>query len=262
MDLGLKGKAALVTGANRGIGLAIAMGLAREGCDIALCARQPADLAAAADRVRALGVRVAAIPADVLRPDQARGFVEQAAIQLGGIDILVSNAGKNVGRRLWEATEEDWRETFDYNVFQAVRLVRLVVPYMRTRGGGCVIMISSISGWIPQLAGTAQYGASKAAQIFMAEPLALELARDRIRVNVVSPGSILFAGGGWDARRLGEPEKYAAYEANGFPEGRLGSPEEVADVVVFLASDRARWVNGANLRVDGLEQPVPFERPW
>src|SRR5215467_4985764 len=257
MDLGLRGKVALVTGANRGIGLATAMGLAREGCEIALCARQPAVLAAAADRVRALGVRVAAIPADVLRPDEARGFVEQAASQLGGIDILVSNAGKNVGRRLWEATEEDWRETFDYNVFQAVRLVRLVVPHMRTRDGGCVVMISSISGWIPQLAGTAQYGASKAAQIFMAEPLALELARDRIRVNVVSPGSILFAGGGWDTRRLGEPEKYAAYEANGFPEGRLGSPEEVADVVVFLASDRARWINGANIRVDGLEQPVP-----
>ena len=262
MDLGLRGKVALVTAANRGIGLATAMGLAQEGCDIALCARRPALLAAAAERVRALGVRVAAIPADVLRPEEARRFVEEAAAQLGGVDILVSNAGKNVGRRLWEATEEDWRETFDYNVFQAVRLTRLVVPHMRARGGGCIVLISSISGWIPQLAGTAQYGASKAAQIFLAEPLALELARDRVRVNVVSPGSILFEGGGWDVRRVTEPEKFAAYETNGFPTGRLGSADEVADVVVFLASDRARWINGANIRVDGLEQPVPFERPW
>jgi 3-oxoacyl-[acyl-carrier protein] reductase len=262
MDLGLRGKVALVTAANSGIGLATAIGLAQEGCDIALCARRPDLLAAAAERVRALGVRVVAIPADVLKPEEARRFVEEAAAQLGAVDILVSNAGKGVGRRLWEATEDDWRATFDYNVFQAVRLVRLVVPRMRERGGGCIVMISSISGWIPQLAGTAQYGASKAAQIFLAEPLALELARDRIRVNVVSPGSILFEGGGWDVRRRTEPEKFAAYETNGFPTGRLGTVDEVADVVVFLASNRARWINGANIRVDGLEQPVAYERPW
>jgi len=262
VDLGLRGKVALVTGANRGIGLAIALGLAREGCDLAVCARGAESLAAAAERVRALGVRVAAIPADVLRADDAHRFVEEAAAQLGGIDILVNNAGKGLGRRLSEATDEEWRQTFDYNVFQAVRLVRLVVPHMRQRGGGAVVMIASISGWIPQLAGTGQYGASKAAQIFVAEPLALELVRDRIRVNVVSPGSILFEGGGWDVRRRTEPEQFAAYERNGFPAGRLGTPEEVADVVVFLASDRARWVNGANVRVDGLEQPVPYARPW
>jgi 3-oxoacyl-[acyl-carrier protein] reductase len=262
MELGLRGKVALVTGANRGIGLAIAMGLAREGCDVAICARSADTLAAAAERIGALGVRVAAIPADVLLPADAQRFVEEAAARLGGIDILVNNAGKSVGWRLAEATDEDWRQTFDYNVFQAVRLVRLVVPHMRQRGGGAVVMVSSISGWIPQLAGTGQYGASKAAQIFMAEPLALELVPDRIRVNVVSPGSILFEGGGWDTRRRTEPEKFAAYERNGFPEGRLGTPEEVADVVVFLVSDRARWVNGANVRVDGLEQPVPYQRPW
>ena len=96
----------------------------------------------------------------------------------------------------------------------------------------------------------------------MAEPLAIELIHDHIRVNVVSPGSILFHKGGWDARRQNEPEAYAAYEKNGFPEGRLGKPEEVADVVVFLASGRAGWVNGENVRVDGLEQPVPYARPW
>ena len=104
---------------------------------------------------------------------------------------------------------------------------------MRKRGGGSIVFLSSISGWIPQLAGSSQYGASKAAQIFMAEPLAIELIHDHIRVNVVSPGSIVFDGGGWDLRRINEPEAYAAYERDGFPEGRLGTPEEVADVAVF-----------------------------
>ena len=261
MDLGLKGKVALVTGANRGIGLATALGLATEGCDIGICARGEDGLRAATKQIEKLGVRVSAITADVLKPDDASRFVEEAVAQLGGIDILINNVGANVGGRgLLDSTDEDWERTFHYNVFQGVRLARLVVPHMRKRGGGSVVFLSSVSGWIPQLSGSLQYGASKAAQIFMAEPLALQLVQERIRVNVVSPGSILFKDGGWDTYRLNEPEKYAAYVKDGFPMGRLGTPEEVADVAVFLASDRSRWVNGANVRVDGLEQPVAAER--
>ena len=262
MDLNLKGKIALVTGANRGIGLATAIGLAREGCDIAICARREETLAEASEQIGALGVRVAAIQADVQNPDDAERFVHEAVAQLGGIDILINNVGGRSGDRLMDSTDEDWVETFDKNVFQGVRLTRLAVPHMRARGGGSIVFISSISGWIPQLSGAVQYGASKAAQIFMAEPMALELVHDRIRVNVVSPGSIIFEGGGWDNMRQEKPEAYAAYEKNGFPMGGLGSPEDVADVVVFLASDRARWVNGENIRSDGLEQPVPVARPW
>ena len=262
MDLNLKGKIALVTGANRGIGLATAIGLAKEGCDIAICARREETLAEASEQIEALGVRVAAIQADVQNPDDAERFVHEAVAQLGGIDILINNVGGRSGDRLMDSTDEDWVETFDKNVFQGVRLTRLVVPHMRARGGGSVVFISSISGWIPQLSGAVQYGASKAAQIFMAEPMALELVHDRIRVNVVSPGSIIFEGGGWDNMRQEKPEVFAAYEKDGFPMGGLGSPEDVADVVVFLASDRARWVNGENIRSDGLEQPVPVARPW
>ena len=262
MDLGLKGKVALVTGANQGIGLAIALGLAREGCNLGICARRGGPLGAAAEKIRALGAKVAAIPTDVLVPEDAKRFVEEAAAQLGGIDILVNNVGGGSGERLKDSTDEDWVNTFDLNVFQAVRLTRLAVPHMRRRGGGSVVMISSISGWIPQLTGSVQYGAAKAAEIFMAEPLALELVHDNIRVNVVSPGSILFEGGGWDAYRRKNPEGFATYEREGFPRGRLGTPEEVAHVVVFLTSERARWVNGAMVRADGLEQPVPAERPW
>ncbi len=262
MDLGLKGKVALVTGASQGIGLATAVALAKEGCDVAMCARREDVLRAAAEQIGTLGVNVAAIPADVLEPEGAGRFVEEAAGQLGGIDILINNVGFGIGKGLMESSDGDWEGTFEYNVFQGVRLTRMVVPHMQARGGGAVVFISSISGWIPQLSGSAQYGASKAAQIFMAEPLALELVHDRIRVNVVSPGSILFEGGGWDAFRQREPEKFEAYERNGFPMGRLGTPEEVADVVVFLASERAHWVNGANVRADGLEQPVAANRPW
>lgn len=262
MDMKLKGKVALVTGANRGIGLATAKGLAAEGCDVAICARREETLAAAVHQIEALGVRVAAIQADVQNPEDAGRFVDEAAAQLGGIDVLINNVGGRSGDRFMDSTHEDWVETFDKNVFHGVRLTRLVVPHMRARGGGSVVFISSISGWIPQLSGAVQYGASKAAQIFMAEPIALELVHDRIRVNVVSPGSIIFEGGGWDKMRQEKPEVFAAYEENGFPMGGLGTPQEVADVVVFLASDRSRWVNGENIRADGLEQPVPAVRPW
>ncbi|MCY3767498.1 MAG: SDR family NAD(P)-dependent oxidoreductase [Gemmatimonadetes bacterium] len=262
MDMNLKGKLALVTGGNRGIGLATAKGLAKEGCDVAFCARREETLAQAAGEIEALGVRVAATQADVQNADDAARFVEESAARLGGIDILINNVGGRSGDRFMDSTDEDWVETFDKNVFHGVRLTRLVVPHMRARGGGSIVFISSISGWIPQLSGAVQYGASKAAQIFMAEPIALELVHDRIRVNVVSPGSIIFEGGGWDNMRQEKPEVFAAYEENGFPMGGLGTPEDVADVVVFLASDRSRWVNGENIRVDGLEQPVPAVRPW
>ena len=262
MDLGLKGKVAIVTGSSQGIGLATAVGLAKEGCDVAMCGRRADVLASAAEKVRACGVRVVAVPADVLKPEDAERLVDETARQLGGIDVLVNNAGANVGAGLVESSDDDWEQTFHYNVFQGARLTRLAVPHMRKRGGGAVVFISSISGWIPQLSGTLQYGASKAAQIFMAEPMALELVHDNIRVNVVSPGSILFDGGGWDDRRINDAENFAAYERDGFPVGRLGTPEEVADVVVFLASDRARWVNGENVRADGLEQPIPYQRTW
>ena len=262
MDLGLQGKVALVTGSSQGIGLATAITFAKEGCDVALSGRREDVLMSAAQQVRAHGVRAEAIPSDALKPQEAEHLVDETVRRLGGIDILVNNVGANVPSRLMDSTDEDWEKTFHYNVFQGARLARLAVPHMRKRGGGSVVFISSISGWIPQLTGSLQYGASKAAQIFMAEPMALELIPDHIRVNVVSPGSIIFEGGGWDDRRINDAERFAAYEKNGFPMGRLGTPEEVAEVVVFLASERARWVNGANVRVDGLEQPVPYRRAW
>src|ERR1700722_6720669 len=262
MDLGLKDKVVLITGGSKGIGLHTALAFAEEGCDIGICSRNKKDLLHAASELRSGGHRVAAVQADVCNPEDAARFIEQCTSELGGVDVLVNNVGGNVGGNLMASSDEDWEKTFAVDLFQAVRVIRLAGPYLRKRGGGSIVNISSISGWEPQLAATGQYGSSKSALIFLAERLALELVHDKIRVNTVSPGSIMQPGGGWDNFRLKKPKVFAAYVRDGFPMGRLGKPEEVADVILFLASPRANWINGRNIPVDGLEQPVPVERPW
>jgi 3-oxoacyl-[acyl-carrier protein] reductase len=264
MDLRLQGKAALITGGSKGIGLRTARVFVEEGCDLGICGRNADDLAAAAAELRAKGAKVVAVRADVTKPEEAERFVEECAAELGKVDILINNVGNEFGGRLMEATDEDWRQTFEHSTLHAVRMTRLIVPHMRRQGGGSIVNISSISGWHVQLAGTGQYGAAKAAIIYITEHLALELVRDNIRVNVVSPGSIIWEDGGWDSFRRAHPESFAAYVREGFPMGRLGTPEEVADVIVFVASPRAHWINGRHIPVDGLEQPVPVPdfRPW
>ena len=259
MDLQLQGKVALITGGSKGIGRRTALEFAREGGKVAIVARGAEGLEQAAAEIGALGAEVATIQADVSRPEDAARVVDSCVEQLGGLDILINNVGGNVGgRTVVESTDEDWLATFELNVHAAVRLTRQAVPHLRGRPGAAVVHISSISGWTEQLAGSCQYGASKAGLIFLTEVMALELARDGIRVNVVSPGSIIWEGGSWDQTRQRQPEAFAAYERNGFPMGRLGHPEEVADVIVFLASPRSNWINGRHIPVDGLEQPVPF----
>jgi 3-oxoacyl-[acyl-carrier protein] reductase len=264
MDLGLKDKVVLITGGSKGIGLHTARAFAEEGCKIGLCARSEEDLQRAAGELGSKNVRVAAIQADVCNADDASRFIEQCTAELGGIDILVNNVGGSVGGKLLESSDADWEKTFAIDLFQTVRMIRLAVPHLQKRGGGCIINISSISGWETQLAGSGQYGSSKAAIIFLTERFALEFVHDKIRVNTVSPGSIIWPGGSWDNLRVKSPESFAAYVRDGFPMGRLGKPEEVADVIVFLASPRANWINGRHIPVDGLEQPVPVDKykPW
>lgn len=260
MDLRLKDKTALITGGSKGIGLRTALCLAAEGCHVAMVARGAEDLEAAAAQVRAHGVSVVAIQADVTQEEDAARAIATCVDQLGALDILVNNVGGNVGaRKFMESTDEEWSKTFDLNVHVAVRMTRLAVPHMSGRPGAAVVHISSISGWTEQLAGSGQYGSSKSALIFLTEVMALELAEYGIRVNAVSPGSIIWPDGGWDKARQAQPEAFAEYERDGFPMGRLGHPEEVADVIVFLASSRSNWINGRNIPVDGLEQPVPFK---
>jgi 3-oxoacyl-[acyl-carrier protein] reductase len=262
MELQLKDKVVLVTGSSRGIGLATATAFAAEGCRLMLSARSADTLRDAENALRAGGATVAGEVADVTLPDDASRLVQAAVAAFGGIDILVNNVGGGGGgRTIADSTDEDWRTALEINLLQTVRMMRLALPHMSGRPGAAMINVSSISGWSPQLVGSGQYGAAKAALIFDAERWALEFVPHGIRVNTVSPGSILVQGNGWDRYRLGNQANYDDYVRHGFPMGRLGTAEEVADVILFLASPRAHWINGRNIPVDGLEQPyAPLDR--
>ena len=185
--------------------------------------------------------------------------MRRAPTRLGGIDILINNVGGSVGKGLMGSTDEEWFDTFDLNLFHAVRTSRAAVPHMRRRSGGSIVTISSISGLKP--APGSQYGAAKAAEVFVSGALAMELGPDNIRVNTVSPGSILFPGGGWGKRQQDDPEGFGKFEIEEYPLGRLGKPEEVARAIVFVASPAGSWINGTNISVDGAQQqPGMFEK--
>jgi len=170
MDLHLADKVVLVTGSSRGIGLATAQAFAAEGCRLMMSARTPEALRDAAAAVGADGSRVASHVADVTKPDDAARLVEATVAAFGGIDVLVNNVGGGGGgRAIADSTDEEWRSTLEVNLLQTVRMMRLALPHMRDRAGAAVVNISSISGWSPQLAGSGQYGAAKAALIFDTE---------------------------------------------------------------------------------------------
>src|SRR5580692_3968188 len=250
MDLGLRGSRALITGGSRGIGLAIADVLAAEGAAVGLIARDPGGLAAAARRLAGHGTLVATAAADVTDTPALDRAVDEIAAALGGLDHLVANAGGTVGGgNLTNSGPGEFTATFALNAGHAAELIRAGLGHLRAAGGGSVVIISSITGTRP--APRTAYAAAKAAEIQLAATAAQELAPAGIRVNAVSPGSIMFPGGTWDRFQQQNPDDFAAFEATQFPLGRLGRPQAVADVVAFLPSARASWITGANIVVDG-----------
>jgi 3-oxoacyl-[acyl-carrier protein] reductase len=245
---------AVVTGSSRGLGLASARTLVAEGCRVVLCARGAETLAEAALEVEAVARRpnmIATVQADVSTSAGVELVIGRAVDVFGGLDILVNNVGRAAGTDILGTTDAEWQAAFDETLFPAIRASRLAVPHMKQRGGGSIIMIASI--WGRESGGRMTYNAVKAAEISLAKALAQQLAPANIRVNSVCPGSIMFPGGSWHKRQQSDPAFIADMITRDLPFGRMGRADEVAHVVVFLASTRASWISGASIVVDGCQ---------
>ena len=246
MDLGLSKKGVVVTGASRGIGRAIALNFADEGAHVAICARGEDALRRTEEELRARGGKVHAQVCDVSDETALDGFLDRSKQALGRIDVLVNNTSA------FGMSDDDaaWRAGFEVDVLAGVRATRKALPEIEAAGGGCVIFISSTAA-LEAPAGPS-YSAMKAALISYSKNLAVQLATRNIRVNTVAPGSIDFPGGVWDSIKRANPAMYESIRKT-IPAGRLGTPEEVANAVVFLASERASWITGVTLSVDGSQ---------
>ena len=251
MDLALDGNRALVTGATKGIGRAIAMAFADEGASVAICARNATEVAETVAELETRGVKATGEAVDVAEAGPYRDWIERAVTELGGLDVFVPNVSALA--RGW--SDESWQTLFETDLLHTVRGAEALRPHLARSGEGSIVLISSVSANVVGSGGGESYGAIKAALISVASQLANELGPEGIRVNTVSPGPIDFPGGFWDQLRVSDPDRYALAR-DGTAVGRHGTPEEVARAVVFLASPAASYITGANLRVDGGAMPA------
>lgn len=244
MDLQLKGQKALITGATKGIGRAIADTLADEGCNVAICARNEGDVAAAVEALQAKGVTAFGQSVDVGDGDALKAWVDASAEALGGIDCLVSNvSGGNA------QGEEGWRANFEHDVLGAVRLVEACMPHLENSDNASIAMISSTAA-LEKFISAGAYNAMKAAVIQYAGALAQDVGAKGIRVNAISPGPIMIEGGSWDFIKQNMTPFYEATLAD-IPVGRMGTAQEVAAQIALLASPLGSFTTATNIVIDG-----------
>jgi NAD(P)-dependent dehydrogenase (short-subunit alcohol dehydrogenase family) len=245
MDLGLKAKSVLVTGGSKGIGLAIANLFATEGANVAICARNADEVGKVVTSLVAKGVKACGQGIDVADPVALKGWVEASAKELGGVDCIVCN----VSALAVGDSPETWEKSFRTDMMHTVNSVAAAMPYLEKSKAASIIIVSSVSGFEVDFA-AGSYGAIKAALIHYAKGLSQQLVAKGIRVNAVSPGNTYFEGGIWNNIETGSPELYKTAMALN-PTGRMGTAEEVAVGVVFLASPLASRISGTNLIIDG-----------
>ncbi|MEM1231583.1 MAG: SDR family oxidoreductase [Pseudomonadota bacterium] len=244
MDLKLKGHNALITGATKGIGRAIAESFAAEGANVAICARNQDDIDAAVEALKAKGVNAYGQSVDVGNGDDLKSWIEASADALGGVDTIVSNvSGGNA------PGEEGWRANFEYDLLGTVRCVEAAMPFLEKSSNASICMIATTAA-LEKFIAAGAYNSLKAAMLQYSGALSQDVAPKGIRVNAVSPGPIMVEGGSWDRIKQGMTAFYEATLAE-IPMGRMGSAEEVADQVVFLSSPRAGFTTGTNVVIDG-----------
>jgi 3-oxoacyl-[acyl-carrier protein] reductase len=251
VELGLKGRVAVVTGASEGIGRATALRLAAEGARIAICARRSEPLEKVAAEIRDQGGEVFARMADMSKAADVERFIGAVADRFGRIDILVNNAGSSIRGPFQEVEDATWQQDLDLKVFGAIRASRLAIPHMKKQGGGRIVNISTIAGKQPGPA-SGPTSVSRAAGLALTKALSKEFAADNILVNAVCIGKIK---SGQHERRIAReklvPGEYYAKVSEEIPMGRVGEPTEVANVIAFLVSDAASYVTGSSIHLDG-----------
>lgn len=244
MDLGLRGKKAIITGATRGIGRAIAELLAAEGCDVGVCARSEDEIAETLTSLRARGVNAVGSPVNVRDADAYKAWLESTSNALGGCDIFVANVSAGGGMD----SEKNWWKNFEIDVLHTVRGCETLMEHLKKSGEGSVVIISSTNA-IETFAAPMAYNAMKAALITYAKQLSQFVGKSNVRVNALSPGPVYFEGGAWEMIK-GTNQKFFDATMRAIPCGRMGTPEEVARIVAFLASPASSLITGANIVAD------------